>query len=118
MSTTSFALLAADRVEGVAATPWVKVGPFAEGAAVRQVAGAGVLDGGAARVELLMAGPFDDPNNDEIAAPDNTVIVLSDFEALTDFAEKADGLFITRAHWARISIADGGDALDTRWWIL
>jgi hypothetical protein len=110
-------LTAADAVEGKAASAWIKTGPFREGNAIRQLFGAGVLDGGVAMLEACMYGPYDDPNAEGDSPDAADIITLADV-ALDDFAERAEQIFATRAHWLRVVVTGGGGALDTKWWLL
>lgn len=110
-------LKAADRVEGKAVSAWQKAGPInGEGNAIRQLFGSGVLDGGTAHVEACMNGPFADPNNPAKAPAAGEIVPLADV-AIADFAERADQIFATRAHWVRVAVTGAGDNLDTAWWL-
>lgn len=109
-------LKAADRVEGKAAGPWKKAGPFGEGNAIRQIFGAGTLDGGTGIIEACMNGPYADPNEQATAPAAGEIVPLADV-AIEDFGERAEQVFATRAHWIRVAVTGGGNALDTKWWL-
>ncbi|MEW6092101.1 MAG: hypothetical protein AB1647_14365 [Pseudomonadota bacterium] len=110
-------LKAADRVEGKAAGAWRRAGPInGEGNAIRQLFGAGTLDGGTGIVEACMNGPFADPNSEDHAPAAGDIVRLADV-AIEDFGERAEQVFATRAHWIRVAVISGGNALDTAWWL-
>lgn len=110
-------LKAADRVEGKAVSAWQKAGPInGEGNAIRQLFGSGVLDGGTARVEACMNGAFADPNDPAKAPGAGEIVPLADV-IIEDFEERAEQVFATRAHWIRVAVISGGNALDTAWWL-
>lgn len=113
----AIALTAAEAVEGKAVSRWLKTGPFCEGNAVRQLFGSGTLDGGVARLEACMHGPYDDPNTEAGGPAAGDIVALADV-ALDDLTERAEQIFATRAHWLRIVVTGGGGALDTKWWLL
>ncbi|MFA7586589.1 MAG: hypothetical protein WCY11_10425 [Novosphingobium sp.] len=113
----AIALTAAEAVEGKAVSRWLKTGPFCEGNAVRQLFGSGTLDGGVARLEACMHGPYDDPNAAGNAPAASDIVPLADV-VLDDLTERAEQIFATRAHWLRVAVTGSGGALDTTWWLL